>query len=510
MTMQPSSMCSRLIVAGIVGLTLQSGAQAQYGSTSFEASGSREAHAAFTTGLLQLHNFEYEDARQSFLEAQGIDPDFVMAYWGEALTHEHPLWNQQDLAAARAALGKLGSTPADRVAKAPTEREKAYIHSVNLLFGEGSEEERDFRYRDALAEIHRRYPQDIDAIALHALATLTTSHGGRDFSIYMQAGALAGEALELNSSHPGALHYTIHSFDDPIHAPLGLRAADAYGQVAPSAVHALHMGSHIYFALGMWEQGTDRNRRAFEEAVARSPEGAPFSGHAYHALTWLIYSLAQQGELDEASRRLAQIEDQTKRFEGPVHRTNFALARASYVVDTEDLDGRFATIAIDHAGISPLAAATDHYVRGIVALHRGDRVAAEAALAAIDDSSAVDSVERPVMAPRLLKMALEAQLALQAGDERRAVALLEEAADLEASLAPDYGPAVPAQPVAELLADTYLALGDTQQAAAMYREALASYVGRARSLEGLAAAESGQALTRVPGTAGPVRGGRDP
>src|SRR5690606_5382948 len=155
----------------------------------------------------------------SFLEAQRIDPGFVMAYWGEALTYEHPLWGQQDLAGARAALAKLGATPEERVAKAPTEREKLYIRSVNVLFGEGSEEERDFKYRDALAEIHQRYPNDVDGIALHALATLTTSHGGRDYSIYMQAGAIASEALLLNPNHPGALHYTIHSFDDPIHAP---------------------------------------------------------------------------------------------------------------------------------------------------------------------------------------------------------------------------------------------------------------------------------------------------
>ena len=497
--MQISTTWVRAAVAVTLCLLTLSGAQAQYGTTTFEATGSREAHAAFTTGLLQLHNFEYDDARASFLEAQRLDPGFVMAYWGEALTYEHPLWNVQDLDGARAALAKLGKTPAERVAKAQTAREKAYIDSVNVLFGEGSEEERDFRYRDALADIHRQYPNDVDAIALHALATLTTSHGGRDYSIYMQAGAIAAEALQLNPRHPGALHYTIHSFDDPIHAPLGLRAANAYGEVAPSAVHALHMGSHIYFALGMWEDGTDRNRRAFEEAVARAPAGSPYSGQAYHALTWLIYSLVQQGQLEEARAKLALIEEQVQRFDAPVHRNNFALARASYVIDTQELDGHFASVEIDHEGLNPFAAATDHYVRGVVALHRGDQGGARAALAAIDDSAAVDSIERPVMAPKLLKMSLDAQIALASGDPRRGLDLLEEAAALEASLASDYGPAVPAQPVAELLADTYLAQGDAERAAAMYQRELASYVGRARSVEGLAAAAPTQTLTRAAG-----------
>ena len=305
--------------------------QQTYGYTDFQATGSRAAHEIFLRGLLQLHNFEYDDARASFQAAQAEDPEFVMAYWGEALTHEHPLWSQHDPEAARAVLAKLGATPEARVARARTEREKDYIRSVNILFGEGSQEERELAYSAALKSMYEKYPDDLDAAALYALSILTTSHGGRDFSYYMRAGAITEDILDKNPRHPGALHYNIHSYDDPIHAPLGLRAADVYAEVAPSAVHALHMGSHIYFALGMWDLGIERNLRAFNEAVSRqpSPESA-YGNQAYHSLTWLVYGYAQHGMHDKAAEMLALIEDQVERYGGPAHRRNFINARAGY------------------------------------------------------------------------------------------------------------------------------------------------------------------------------------
>jgi hypothetical protein len=99
-----------------------------------------------------------------------------------------------------------------------------------------------------MAALHRRYPEDVDATALYALALLGTAHRGRDFAIYMRAAALLEEAFPDHRHHPGVLHCLIHSYDDPIHAPLGLRAARLYGDVAPSAAHALHMTSHIFIA----------------------------------------------------------------------------------------------------------------------------------------------------------------------------------------------------------------------------------------------------------------------
>ena len=473
-------------------------AQQEYGHTEFQASGSEEAKKVFLKGLLQLHNFEYEDARATFLEVQTIDPDFVMAYWGEALTYEHPLWSQFDTKASRAALAKLGPTPEDQVAAAPTEREKAYMRSVRVLFGEGSQEEREIAYSSALEAISREYPDDVDAAAFYALSLLTTSYGGRDFSLYMRAGAITEEILDKNSRHPGALHYNIHSFDDSVHAPLGLRAADAYAVVAPAAVHALHMGSHIYFALGMWEKGSERNARSFEEAmVRRASQEGPIPRQGYHALTWLIYSLTQEGKREEAREKLALIENQVERFTGPQHRQNFISARASYVVDTQEFSSRFAQIMVDYEGLNSFSVATDQYVRGTVALHRGDMAGARDALAGIGGAEGIQSFERRVMTPRLLHMLLQSQIDLTLGNIDQAIALLEAAADLEAGLSPDYGPAIPVQPSAELLADTYLVLGNARLAARNYERALTGFVGRERSLLGLEKAQAQQGFAQI-------------
>ena len=478
----------RLLVAALAVMVLPPGqAQQNYGVTEFEASGSPEAQPAFLRGLLQLHNFEYPDARTSFQEALAIDPEFTMAFWGEALTHDHPLWRQRNLEQSRSVLQQLGSTPQARAERMKTERGKDYLSTIEVLFGDGSQEERDRAYSAALKALHEKYPNDLDAAAFYALSIIVAS-GGRDYTKYMRAGAIAEEILDRNPLHPGALHYAIHSYDDPVHAPLGLRAARDYIKVAPSAVHALHMGSHIYFALGMWEEGTDRNIRSFEEAVARqaSPEG-PYGGQAYHALTWLIYSLTQQGEPEAARERLALIEKQVERYgdDSPIHRGNYVAARASYVVDTREWHSHYAGVAIDRTGLSPYFIATDDYVQGLVALNRGDMDGARAALASMGGAERVDSNDDRAASPYLLRLALEGQIELAAGNDDKALALIQEATDLESELPADYGPVVPVQPMAELLADTYLALGNGAMAEQYYASSLSHAVGRERSLVGL-------------------------
>ena len=475
------------LVMGFVALSQVAQAQQNYGVTEFEATGAARAQPAFLRGLLQLHNFEYPDARASFQEAQAIDPDFAMAYWGEALTHDHPLWRERNVEQAKAVLQRLGATRQARAERMHTQREKDYLATIEILFGEGTQQERDRAYSEALKDLHEKYPDDLDAAALYALSILVES-GTRDYTKYMRAGAIAEEILDRNPLHPGALHYAIHSYDDPVHAPLGLRAARDYIKVAPSAVHALHMGSHIYFALGMWEEGTDRNIRSFEEAVARqaSPDD-PYNGQAYHALTWLIYSLTQQGYRERARAQLALIENQVERYgeDNPFHRGHYVTARASYIVDTQEWDSHYADVQIDHAGLNPYFVATDYYVQGIVALNRGDMEGAAIALASMGGEEPVMDKGDPAAAPHLLRLALKGQIEFTSGNTEQALALIQRATDLESQLPADYGPAVPVQPMAELLADTYLALGNREMAVKYYELSLRNAVGRERSLTGL-------------------------
>ena len=190
------------------------------GHIDFPTSGTPEAQKHFIQGMLLLHSFEYEDARDEFQAASKIEPRFAMAYWGEALTHTHPLWMQQDVPAARAALSRLAPSKEARLAAAPTEREKDYLSSVELLYGDGDKLSRDLAYAAALGRMHEKYPNDMDAASLYALALMGTCQDQRDAAVYMRAAAVVEEVFAKAPEHPGAIHYMIHAYDDPIHAPL--------------------------------------------------------------------------------------------------------------------------------------------------------------------------------------------------------------------------------------------------------------------------------------------------
>ena len=274
------------------------------GEVSFDNSGAAAAQPAFLRGLALLHNFEYEDAAESFQQAQKLDPGFAMAYWGEAMTHTHPVWMQQDLEAARAALGKLAPTAAERAAKASTERERDYLHAVEVLYGEGSKEQRDLDYAAAMEALHEKYPQDVDAAAFYAVALLGTAHHGRDFATYMRAAAVLEEAFPAHPRHPGVLHYLIHCYDDSVHAPLGMRAARLYGAVAPDAGHALHMTSHIFVALGMWDDVVKANRQAIDVTNRQLAERSRADADCGHYPTWLHYGYLQKNDVAAARRSL--------------------------------------------------------------------------------------------------------------------------------------------------------------------------------------------------------------
>src|SRR5205085_4761294 len=138
----------------------------------------------------------------------------------------------------------------------------------------------------------------------YAVALLGTSHNGRDTATYMRAAALLEDVFPTHPNHPGVLHYLIHSYDDPVHAPLGMRAARLYGAVAPEADHALHMTSHIFVAMGMWDEVIDANVRAMKVLNARRTAAGKTDAHCGHYTTWLQYALLQKHRVEEAGKML--------------------------------------------------------------------------------------------------------------------------------------------------------------------------------------------------------------
>src|SRR5271167_2836293 len=320
----------------------------QLGEVSFENSGAAAAQAEFLRGLAQLHNFEYDDAALHFREAQKIDPGFAVAYWGEAMTKNHGVWHEQDQRAALEILSRLGATPAARQAKAPTQREKLYLGAVDTLYGDGSKEQRDQKYMGDMARLHQRYPADVDATAFYALAILSSAEQGRDFAIYMRAAAVLEEVFPLHPRHPGVVHYLIHCYDDPIHAPLGLRPARIYAQIAPDAGHAQHMTSHIFLALGMWDEVVRANETATEVVSHHRELAGHPPGRCGHYNEWLLYGYLQLDRIADARRVLEgcrrQAEGQAEKLAArsavsgawnTATMDSYAVMRAHFLISTE-------------------------------------------------------------------------------------------------------------------------------------------------------------------------------
>ncbi|MCA1585873.1 MAG: hypothetical protein LC791_14260 [Acidobacteria bacterium] len=236
------------------------------GTLNFPTSGSPEAQAHFLRGVAILHSFGWKQAIAEFKKAQAAQPDFAMAYWGETLCYNHPLQSEQDAKNPRDVLARLGPTPAARLAKAPTAREKGFLQAIEALWGEGDWRARRIAYMDAMAQLHREFPTDDEVTTFYVVALLSGARALDDnsFRYEVRAGALALDVFKRNPTHPGAPHYAIHAFDDPIHAPLALDSARAYASIAPAVAHAVHMPTHIFIQHGMWHEVASQNMRGYQ------------------------------------------------------------------------------------------------------------------------------------------------------------------------------------------------------------------------------------------------------
>ncbi len=430
-----------------------------------------------------LHSFEYEDAATAFRDAQGRDPDFAMAYWGEAMTYNHPLWRQQDRQAALDALDRYAPTPGGRAERAPTERERLYMEAVDALYGPGDKAQRDQAYMEAMGRLADRFPDDLEARAFHALSILGSRDGERDFTTYMRAAAEAGPVFAANPKHPGAVHYLIHSFDDPVHAPLGLEAARAYAAIAPDAGHAQHMTSHIFIAMGMWDDVVAANVRARDVQNRREAELGRPANVCGHYTSWLHYGWLQQGRLSDAERGMAECLERVRTGGSASEEGYFAGMRARHVLDTEDWTAADRLTA--ELG-TPQARLTDAFVTAYAALKRGDAARRQRALEAY--RSVTGALEESAPRARIQQMELAALEALEAGRLDDAIGTLRDAAAIEQSLPFEYGPPASVKPPHEMLGEALLEAGRAAEAVEAFEASLARTPLRVKSLEGLAAA----------------------
>ena len=473
---------------------------APLGEISFPNSGKAEAQKAFIEGVLLLHSFEYGRARRAFLAASQIDPSFALAYWGEAMTYDHPIWPENDKSGGLAALSKLGATPTARREKATTPREKMYFDAIEKLYGDGDSAARAKAYADSMADLTRAFPDDLEAKAFYALSLLGLTRTTRNTENYMRGAGVAESVYEKNPKHPGALHYLIHAYDDPVHAPLGLRAARAYGTVARGASHAQHMPSHIFFALGLWEDSIASNTESMKTARDENAGG-------YHPLHWLEHSYLQIGKTEEAAKLVATVEDDIKRNPSAYARTHLAMCRGTFLVEMQGKGPSSLMEPVDTTGVTALTPFVAHdlavgleYVRqkDIAAARRSlDSLRAKIATmkaAKSNESGATNRyttvLQNDIDTVSVMDMILEASIEFGSADKENAIRKAITAAEAEDKLLFEYGPPIIVKPAWENVGEMFLEAGRKTEAVDAFRRTLKRYPNRRLSIEGLRAATS--------------------
>ncbi|HEX2455256.1 MAG TPA: hypothetical protein VHI99_16275 [Vicinamibacterales bacterium] len=445
--------------------------------------------------MLLLHSFEYEDAIESFHQAERIDPSFAMAYWGEAMCYNQPLWFHEDLAKGRDALGRLHAA---HVTSRVSVREQRYIKAVERLFGAGDKAARDRAYADQMGELARAYPDDDEAAAFYALALLATVPAATlNADVSLKAGAIASAILEKNPQHPGAAHYVLHAYDDGQHAAMGLKAARIYARIAPASSHARHMPSHVFLPLGMWDEAAMADESAFAASVdwVKRHDASP-AQLDFHSLSWLQYEYLQQGrfakarELLEPVRRALtmpapdvhlHVESEIGRGFAPMAlKSELASMRARLVVESgnwSEMKGRGTFDNVDEL-----------FALGIASAKLGDVARAEAALEHLGTAigAAPDPDNRQLA--QIMQLELSGLLKAATGARTQALAELEEAAVREASRPRPNARPYPIMPAVELYAEALLATGNARAAVKEFQTSLARTPRRAASVIGLARA----------------------
>jgi tetratricopeptide (TPR) repeat protein len=451
-------------------------------------------------GIVALHNFEYEEANEAFQQARTLDPTEALAYWGEAMTYNQTLWRNENVAAAREALGRLGPTPEARAAKVADRRTRALVGAVEVLFGNGDASSRRRLYADAMARVHEQFPDDPDIAAFYALAMLGTASRSLIGNMDAHDRALAGSktqrrvadvlqrVLASHPNHPGALHYLIHDYDDPDHARLALGAARAYAKVAAASSHALHMPAHVFLQLGFWHDAAQSDRAAYaasKEWVSRKQLGPAMRN--YHALEWLQYELLQLGRYREAASLIDDLKWVVD-AKGPLPLlSDWSSMRGRFVVETRRWK--------DLAGESNFGNADDLFAIGVSTARTGALDRAEVVRKALAQRATAEQEGdlRPAIA--IMEREVAGLIALASGRRDEAIAILQAAVDAELRLPAPLGLPQPVKPAPELLGEVLLEASRPADAQKAFEQALRRNANRSLSVVGLARASAAQGQT---------------
>lgn len=453
----------------------------------------------FNHAVALLHSFEFGPAIKGFEAVLGGDSTCAMAYWGIALSR----WTNPFMANIRPPdqlrQGLEASLHGSRLGPAATERERRYIAAVGKLyagFDSIPQRARIVAYERAMSDVAARFPQDTEATIFHALALIAAAPPtDKSYANQLAAGSTLERLFAVEPNHPGLAHYIIHSYDVPALAPRAVPAAFRYASIAPAAPHALHMPSHIFTRVGMWDESIKTNLRAIR--AARSA-GALYE--ELHASDYAVYAYLQRGQDAAAHRILDGLPASAAKLGGnviasgaPAVASYFALAAipARYAIERHAW-AEAAALEVRPSEF-PWTDALTYFSRGLGAAHIGELAKARDAvdsLGAIRARLTADNESYWAEQVAIEQLAARAWLYLAQRRERDALRALREASDREDATEKNAVTPGPLAPARELLGDMLLQLGKPVEALTEYRETLKKEPNRFRTLYGAMRAAS--------------------
>jgi len=459
------------------------------GTVNFPVSCAPATQKKFTRGMALLYSFEYEQAQRAFESVAKDDPACAMAYWGQGMSLYHQLWEQPSkasLAAGSELLGKAGGLTA-------TPREKDYIRALAIFYKDSSSidhQKRAKAYCEAMKGVMERNRDDHEAAVLYALSLLASGNeNDKELKNARTAVAILTKLFEERPDHPGIAHYIIHSCDNPKMADLALGAARKYAAIAPASAHAVHMPSHIFARLGLWQDDIQSNLRAVE--IADSMAGMHLHGahHRIHSMDFLQYAYLQIGDDASAGKELDAILAMKKSDVDADFVDYYQSAQAEFAMRYAIERRHWAeAMALEpQSEGEPYTKAAFYWGRAIAAGHLHDTAAAQQALKHYDEMvAATRKGKKPYIADYLERQRkiVDAWANYAAGKQEDAVRTLKAVADEQDQV----GKRETELPSREMLADMLLEAGRAQEALKQYEISLQTDPNRFNGLAGAAAA----------------------
>jgi tetratricopeptide (TPR) repeat protein len=464
----------------------------QLGAVQFPMSCSDEAKPQVERGVALLHHMTYHGARSAFVAAARTDPECAMSYWGQAMTYIHPLWSdapsKEDFETGQSLIDKAAAHGKK------TDREDAYIEAVAAYYemGWNKKETKNLQSFEAgWKKVYQKFPMDVEAASFYALAHMATaSPGDKTYKKQKQAGSIVEKVLTQVPDHPGAHHYLIHAYDYPPTAPKALNVARSYGEIAPDIPHALHMPTHIFTRVGLWQESIIMNKRSAAAAL-RHPAGSEISLHYPHALDYLAYAYLQQADDRRARQVMAEILDKSGSYQSHIAASyaftaipaRFALERQQW----EDAAALKPSLPKNYSMDNfPAMEAVTYFARALGAARSGNLTKANQAfekLTAFQKRAEKNSAywAKQIEIQRLSAMAW---IMYQEGKKNEALMVMRQSAELESST--EKHPVTPGEilPARELLGDMLLDMGRYGEARSEYETALKRSPNRLNSLFG--------------------------